>query len=54
MEPAQAPSAQDATSLLNPQSYDPAHFDEETRRILLATIEFFEERGRAELKRADH
>ena len=35
-----------ATSLLlNPRTYDPAHFDDETRRILAATIEHLESRG---------
>ena len=35
-----------ATSLLlNPRTYDPAHFDDETRRILAATIAHLEERG---------
>ncbi len=31
--------------LLNPSSYDPSHFDEETRRLLRATIDWFEDRG---------
>jgi acyl-CoA dehydrogenase len=39
--------------LFNPRSYDPA-FDEATRRALLATIEFFESRGKATLKEQDH
>ena len=47
----QAPVA--AAGLLNPRTYDAAGFDPETRRILLATIEWFEERGKAELKRAE-
>ena len=52
MEPAQAPAA---TSLLfNPNAFDPADLDDSSRRILRATIDFFEERGKAELKRADH
>lgn len=35
-----------ATSLLlNPSTYDPAHFDAETRRLLKAAIEWFEARG---------
>ena len=41
--------AQD-TLLFNPHTYDPAHFDAETRRLLLATIEFFESRGKKALK----
>ncbi|MEU4217284.1 acyl-CoA dehydrogenase family protein [Actinoplanes sp. NPDC026623] len=36
-----------ANSLLfNPHTYDPAHLDAETRRLLRATIDFFENRGR--------
>lgn len=31
--------------LLNPSTYDPSHFDDETRRLLKATIDWFEERG---------
>ncbi|MGC7095655.1 acyl-CoA dehydrogenase [Amycolatopsis lurida] len=38
------------TSLLfNPRTYDPAHFDGETRRILRATIDWFESRGKTAL-----
>ena len=52
VEPAQAPPM---TSLLfNPNTFDPTDLDDESRRILRATIDFFEERGKAELKRADH
>src|SRR3954462_4475335 len=40
--------------LLNPHSYDPGDFDEATRRALLATIDFFESRGKATLKQQDH
>ena len=40
--------------LFNPRTYDPADFDEATRRALLATIEFFESRGKATLKEHDH
>jgi acyl-CoA dehydrogenase len=40
--------------LFNPRSYDPADFDEATRRALLATIDFFESRGKARLKEDDH
>ncbi|GID93844.1 acyl-CoA dehydrogenase family protein [Amorphoplanes digitatis] len=39
-----------ANSLLfNPHTYDPAHLDAETRRLLRATIDFFENRGKKEL-----
>jgi alkylation response protein AidB-like acyl-CoA dehydrogenase len=33
-------------SLFNPRTYDPAHFDPETRRLLRATVDWFEERGK--------
>lgn len=32
--------------LFNPRTYDPAHFDPETRRLLRATVDWFEERGK--------
>jgi alkylation response protein AidB-like acyl-CoA dehydrogenase len=32
--------------LFNPHTYDPTDLDAESRRLLLATIEFFEERGK--------
>jgi acyl-CoA dehydrogenase len=35
--------------LFNPHTYDPTHLDAESRRLLLATIEFFEERGKKAL-----
>jgi len=39
-----------ANSLLfNPTTYDPAHLDAETRRLLRATVEFFENRGKKAL-----
>ena len=38
--------------LFNPRTYDAADFDEATRRALLATIDFFERRGKATLKDA--
>ncbi|WP_328552027.1 MULTISPECIES: acyl-CoA dehydrogenase [unclassified Streptomyces] len=39
-----------ANSLLfNPHTYDPAHFDPETRRLLRATIDWFETRGKTAL-----
>src|SRR3954452_6215016 len=44
-----------ATDLFfNPRTYDAAEFDEPTRRALLATIEWFEERGKRKLKDDDH
>ena len=35
--------------LLNPHTYDPAHFDPETRRLLRATVDWFETRGKKAL-----
>ncbi|MFE2023440.1 acyl-CoA dehydrogenase [Streptomyces sp. NPDC059499] len=35
--------------LFNPRTYDPAHFDPETRRLLRATIDWFETRGKKAL-----
>ena len=32
--------------LLNPRTYDPAHLDDESRRLLRATVDFFESRGK--------
>ncbi len=51
---AHAPAASAATGLFNPRTYDAAEFDPETRRILLATIEWFEARGKVALKEHDH
>ena len=45
--------AQD-TLLFNPATFDASEFDPETRRVLLATIEWFESRGKKALKEADH
>jgi acyl-CoA dehydrogenase len=39
--------------LLNPRTYDPVDLDPESRRVLLATIEFFESRGKDVLKAHD-
>lgn len=35
--------------LFNPRTYDPAHFDPETRRLLRATVAWFESRGKRQL-----
>lgn len=35
--------------LFNPRTYDPEHFDPETRRLLRATVDWFEERGKRRL-----
>jgi acyl-CoA dehydrogenase len=39
--------------LLNPRTYDGAGLDPESRRLMLATIEFFESRGKEALKQHD-
>ena len=39
--------------LLNPNTYDPTHFDAETRRLLRALIEWFEARGKTKLLQDD-
>lgn len=40
--------------LFNPATYDPEHFDAETRRLLRATIEWFENKGKRRLLADDH
>ena len=35
--------------LFNPRTYDPSHFDDVTRRLLRATIDWFERRGKEKL-----
>ncbi|HEY8654430.1 MAG TPA: acyl-CoA dehydrogenase family protein [Dermatophilaceae bacterium] len=40
-----------ADLLLNPRTYDPTDLDPEARRLVRATIEWFEARGKTELKR---
>ncbi len=40
-------------ALFNPRTYNASAFDEATRRVLLATIEFFESRGKERLKEDD-
>jgi alkylation response protein AidB-like acyl-CoA dehydrogenase len=42
-----------ATRLFNPKTFDGSAFDAETRRVLLATIEWFESRGKQALKESD-
>jgi alkylation response protein AidB-like acyl-CoA dehydrogenase len=43
-----------ATSLLfNPRTYDPADLDDESRRLMRATIDWFEARGKERLKADD-
>jgi acyl-CoA dehydrogenase len=42
------------TALFNPATFDASGFDEETRRVLLATIEWFEQRGKVALKHHHH
>jgi acyl-CoA dehydrogenase len=39
--------------LFDPNTYDPSHFDRETRRQLRAVIDWFESRGKAKLLRDD-
>ncbi|MFI9059287.1 MULTISPECIES: acyl-CoA dehydrogenase family protein [unclassified Streptomyces] len=41
--------AESASLLFNPRTYDPQHFDPETRRLLRATVDWFEERGKRRL-----
>src|SRR5688572_17225383 len=53
-DPAVTESSTAQDLLFNPRTYDPSGFDAETRRVLLATIEFFESRGKAVLKEHDH
>ncbi len=40
--------------LLDPRRYEGAELDAESRRLMLATIEWFEARGKRALKEADH
>jgi acyl-CoA dehydrogenase len=47
-----APAAT-AVRLLNPRTYEAAEFDERTRELLLATIRWFEDRGKEKLCRDD-
>ena len=49
-----APGVAQGALLFNPRTFDASEFDPETRRVLLATIEFFESRGKKALKENDH
>jgi acyl-CoA dehydrogenase len=40
--------------LLNPATYDPADLDDDARRLIAATVQWFEQRGKNELKRSFH
>jgi acyl-CoA dehydrogenase len=40
--------------LFNPTTYDPADLDPEARRLIAATVEWFEARGKAQLKQDHH
>ncbi|WNV82792.1 acyl-CoA dehydrogenase [Umezawaea sp. Da 62-37] len=42
-----------ADSLFDPNTYDPKHLDEESRRLLRATIDWFENRGKRQLTEDD-
>jgi alkylation response protein AidB-like acyl-CoA dehydrogenase len=54
MASAQQSAPATALGLFNPATYDAAAFDAESRRVLLATIDFFESRGKRVLKEHDH
>ncbi|TSD96094.1 acyl-CoA dehydrogenase [Skermania sp. ID1734] len=45
--------ADNGSLLFNPNTYQPRHFDGQTRRLLRATIDWFEERGKQQLLRDD-
>jgi alkylation response protein AidB-like acyl-CoA dehydrogenase len=51
-EPA-APASKAGGLLFNPRTYDGAELDDDSRRLMLATIDFFESRGKAVLKEHD-
>ena len=40
--------------LFNPHEFDPGNLDEASREIMLKTIQFFEEKGKARIKEDDH
>src|SRR3954447_10961514 len=47
-------AVQAGSLLFNPRTYDPADLDPEARRLLRATVDWFEERGKERLKADDH
>jgi acyl-CoA dehydrogenase len=49
----QTGTRRDTVELFNPRTYDPVWLDAEARRLMLATIEFFETRGKTVLKQQD-
>ncbi len=49
----QASTGRETVALFNPRTYDPVWLDDEARRLMLATIDFFETRGKAVLKQQD-
>jgi alkylation response protein AidB-like acyl-CoA dehydrogenase len=49
----QPPAVRAGAPFFNPRTYDPEHLDAESRRLMLATIDFFESRGKAVLKQHD-
>ncbi|MGI8727702.1 MAG: acyl-CoA dehydrogenase [Solirubrobacterales bacterium] len=48
------PAASNAEVLLNPHTHEGTHLDHEARRLMRATISWFETRGKEALKEADH
>ena len=54
MSAAEPATSAASTSLFNPRTFDAAEFDPQTRRVLLATIEWFETRGKVALKAHHH
>ncbi len=47
------PQVSTGTLLFNPNTYDPKPLDDESRRLLRATIDWFEARGKERLKADD-
>src|SRR5215208_2055862 len=50
----QRPVAVETAVLFNPRTYAFSEFDDASRRALLATVDFFESRGKATLKEHHH